>query len=372
MDAELWHSWCTTPMVEEPPALSLYQWKHLASDDREAHTDCLDKWLRQTYLDTAEWRAVSSTITKLVTNNSRERLGTKDIIVLTGPNVIGKSTLMMNWGREQYNLWTHGAAVDRRGRPVIRLNEYCEADLSPIVWIDLRDLSRNSTIDRKLLNFHGVPPAGNNDALSIAVDNAFKRHRTLATIVDDTHLAWLDSKLGRQVLDHIKYLNTQLGQIGATLILVGANLQDTELVHDPQIRGRLKLLTLYPYYVDDAAHQAVWQRVVKQIEDRVLPVLPAGKTGMLFMQLAGELWYRSNGFPGHLVELVVEATLIATRDGTHRITRKHLDAIQLSEGAEDKLATHVAKRASSSDPAGVKPAQNKRNLRGEGIVARTS
>ena len=36
-----------------------------------------------------------------------------DVIVLTGPNVVGKSTLMMRWGRDRYDEWTRSAAHDQ-------------------------------------------------------------------------------------------------------------------------------------------------------------------------------------------------------------------------------------------------------------------
>jgi hypothetical protein len=364
MDADVWHIWCTTQEVTEPPALTVRQWNSLSPDERASRIEALDKWLRQIYLETEEWAAVAESLTRLVKNNANKPRGTKDIIVLTGPNLIGKSTLMMRWGRTQSNVWTQGAAIDDRGRPIIHLSAYREADLDVMVWIDLRGLSRTSTFDRKINNFFGLPSQGTTDAIGITAENAFKRHGTLCVIVDDTHLAWLDRRLGRQVLDHIKHLNTELGQIGATLILVGANLEDTELVDDPQISGRLKLLTLQPYEIPNtAALQKIWQRVVKQLEDLILPHLPAAKPGFLFENLAGELWHRSNGYPGHLVELVIEATLAATRDGAHRITRKHLDTIKLSDGAEKERQRRLTKRNPSNDSTGVNPVREQRTSR---------
>ncbi|WP_183114020.1 TniB family NTP-binding protein [Mycobacteroides abscessus] len=295
----------------------------------------MDMWLRQIHLQTLELAAIADHMTAIIQTNARESPGAKTIIGVTGPNLIGKSTLAMRWARALYNNWIRGAELDRHGRPIIRLNQYCEVDLIPLIWIDLRDQSRNSTVDRKVLNYCGLPPGGNNDAISIAANNAAKRHQTRVVILDDVHFLWLNWKGGPQVLDHIKHLNTELGQIGATLVLVGANLKDTELVHDPQICGRLKLHTLDPYDVDaNEAQQETWQRAVKQIEDIVLPYLPAGEEGMLYTELVGELWYRSGGYLGYMTKLVIEATLAATCDRSHRITLEHLEAIELSHGAE--------------------------------------
>jgi hypothetical protein len=76
---------------------------------------------------------------------------------------------------------------------------------------------------------------------------------------------------------------------------------------------------------------------VRELEDKVLPHLPNGKRGMLFMQLAGELHYRTQGFLGDLTELVADATLAAVADGSYAIAPRHLDGVVLAERAEDKI-----------------------------------
>ena len=354
MDAEHWHTWCTTPQVEEPPALTAQQWRRLASAEHESHVESIRKWLLQIYVETEELAAVGRRLAAIVDDNACTPPGAKTIVAVTGPYLIGKSTFMMRWGRDQYTRWIRDAEVDVRGRPIIHLNEHCEADLYPILWTDLPDRARNSTVDRETLHFCGLPPGVNNDAISISANDAVTRHRTRVMVLDDVHFLWLQWSGGRQVLDHIKHINTSLGQDNATLILVGANLEDTELVHDPQIAGRLELFRIAPYdEVDDVAQQLAWQRAVKQIEDLVLPHLPAGKPGMLYTQLAGELWYRSGGYLGYMAKLVVQATLAATRDGTHRILRKHVDAIELSVGAEDSCQErHLKKEPHDSSPRG--------------------
>ncbi|WP_162460756.1 MULTISPECIES: hypothetical protein [unclassified Mycolicibacterium] len=350
MDAERWHTWCTKPLVDEPPALTVQQWKELSPAELESHIRWMNRWLRQIYLETDELAAVSREMTAIVEDNAFTPPGAKTIIGVTGPYLIGKSTLLMRWGRSRYNAWTRDADINRFGRPIVHLNEYCEADFCPMVWIDLPNKSTNSTVDRKILNYCGLPAGPNIDASSNSANNAISRHRALAIIFDDVHFLWLNWKGGRQVLDYIKHKNTEFGQVGATLILGGTNLEDTELVDDPQICGRLQLFTLAPYEVDTVAQQVAWQRPVKQIEDMILPHLPAGKPGMLYTQLAGELWYRSGGYLGYMTKLVVKATLAATCDGTHRITRKHVDAIELSVGAEQARQDRHSRRSRDDDP----------------------
>ena len=330
----MWHDYCRTEIPQEPPTLTLAQWRRLCDHARTEQLDRLRRWLEYLYLPTKELTAISAVMTAIVRSNAQSPPGAKDVIVVTGPNVVGKSTLMMRWGRDRYDEWTRSAAHDEYGRPVVALSEDCEADLCPVAWINLPAGAKIKDVDVKILEFYGLPGEGVIRHLSERAVRAAARHRTRALIVDDAHLLKTDWKGGRDVLDHVKHLNTELGEIGATLLLVGADLEGGDLVSDPQIAGRLKLQTFPRYGTDDLDEMRSWQAIVRQLEDQVLPHLPAGKPGMLFMQLAGELWFRTQGYLGDLTKLVAAATLGAIEDGTHRILLRHLNAVVLSERAE--------------------------------------
>lgn len=55
---------------------------------------------------------------------------------------------------------------------------------------------------------------------------------------------------------------------------------------------------------------------------------------MLYQDLAGELWFRTQGYFQDVKQLICDATIAATNDGTHMILRDHLDAVTLSDRAE--------------------------------------
>ena len=150
---------------------------------------------------------------------------------------------MMRWGRAQYRTWTSGAHVDHRGRPVTPPADGYDADLCPIVWINLPAGATSSGVDRQILNFFGLPWEGAVAEFTNRAIRAARRHQAQVLIVDDAHLLKTDCKSGRVALDHIKHLNTELGYIDTTLVVVGANLEDGDLVNDPQIAGRLKMQT---------------------------------------------------------------------------------------------------------------------------------
>ncbi|MGV0813490.1 hypothetical protein ABQF34_16125 [Mycolicibacterium boenickei] len=333
MDAQQWHDFCVASPPPAPDVLTAQQWKKLSDNQFEAHVKRLESWLGYVYIETLEASEISDRITCYVKRNAAKPPGAKDVIVLTGPHAIGKSTLIMRWARARYNEWTQNADHDSRGRPVIRGPGY-EKDFYPVAITGLPAGAKILDVDGQTLEFHGLSGEGLTRDVSSRAAKAMRRHMVFVMIVDDGGLLKTNWKGGRDVLDHVKRINTQLGEIGATLIWVGANLDDGDLVSDPQIAGRLKLKRLSPYAVDDDEEKAAWQRVVRTLEGLVLPYLPAGKPRMLYCDLAGELWYRTQGYLGDLSDLVSQATIAATLDGTHKILRKHLDSAELSDRAE--------------------------------------
>lgn len=348
MDARIWHNYCIAPPTPEPSPLSLKQWDRLSDSESDRHNDQLRRWLRHLFVQTAELADIADVMTEIVRTNAESPPGAKDVVVLTGENAVGKSTLMKKWGRQNYREWTKSSELDGRGRPIWHPTEDAEADICPVVWINLHSSAKIKEFDSQILEFFGLPAEGVIRNLSNRVVRAAERHRVRVLVVDDAHLLKTDWRGGRDVLDHVKHINTELGEIGATLILVGANLDGGDLVTDPQIAGRLRLLNFPRYGIDDLAEQRAWQRILCDIEEQLLPHLPAGKPGMLFTELAGELWYRTQGFLGDLTRLAGEATLSATIDRSHAIRRDHLEPVTLSSRAEaerDRQPSKTPKKA---------------------------
>ena len=160
---------------------------------------------------------------------------------------------------------------------MFQLTEDCEADLCPVAWIDLPAGAKIKDVDVKILEFYGLPGEGLIRHLSERAIRAAARHRTRALIVDDAHLLKTDWKGGRDVLDHVKHINTELGEIGATLLLVGADLDGGDLVTDPQITGRLKLQETFPHYgTDNIEQMRTWQTIVRRLDQISAPASARG------------------------------------------------------------------------------------------------
>lgn len=330
MDSQIWHDYCVAPPPPAPAQLTVKQWSALSDDDLKFQIGQLERWLGHVYIETPELNSIARTMTRTVRANAYSPPGAKNIIALSGRNLAGKSTLTKRWGRSIYRELIEHSCLDARGRPVYRSAEGWEVDFCPIVFINMAAGAKMAAFDALILSFFGLPTDGRVRELTVAAVRAVQRHRTKVLVIDDAHFIKTVCKDARDVLDHIKKINTEIGEVGATLVLVGADLPDNALVHDPQISGRMKLQNLPEYQAESTEEQRIWQRIVMDLEDQILPYLPAGRPGMLSIELAGELWFRTQGYLGDLRELVCESTILATEDRSHRIRREHLEAVDLS------------------------------------------
>lgn len=356
MDSRRWHDWCTSAVPVEPGPLTLKQWNTLDNAARRSHINQLKRWLHQCYFETVQFDDVAEGLNTIIDRNAQTPPGAKEVPVITGPNTIGKSAFIKDWARQRYLEWTAPSAVAKTGRPVWYPTPEIECDFCPVVFINLQDDAQTKALDSQVLGFYGLPSGSTAHDTTRSAMNAVVRHRARVVVIDDVNLLKTEWRGARKVLDHIKFLNTELGESSASLVLVGANLIGGELLNDPQIKGRSRTFAVTQYEIDEPDEQRAWQRVIRDIEKRLRPHLPAGREGMLYRDLPGELWFRTQGYFQDLKQLICEATLAATVDGTHVIVRDHLDAVTLSDRAEarrremmdrDALLNGVKKRDTS-------------------------
>jgi len=350
MDSSMWHEYCIAADPLEPEALSLRRWRSLTDRERRERARQLNRWLARLYLRTPELDKIDAWLTELVDDNDDGGLGAKQVAALDGVNFAGKSTFL---ARRHYLSRITDYETDRRGRPVSHTVPGIEEDVSPVVWTNLQSKSKQAKVDSAHLNFFDLPGDGLEREVTYRAIKTLKRHGARVVIIDDIHfLKTARAADAQEVLDHIKHIITEIGNFGATLIIAGANLRDIDLMVDPQIRGRLESRTIPVYAAGSEAEQRQWQGIVRDYETALLPHLPAGKPGMLFTKLAGELHYRTQGYLGDLRTLVRKAAFAATLDGSHAIRRTHIDEVTLGDRAE---ADKTAKSAKTAEPRPVSP-----------------
>lgn len=249
MDAHLWHQHARAPQTPAPEKLSLAELRALTPTEREMHASALREWLVAAQFPTASTRRVAATMSDVISSNSSSSPGAKTIVAVDALNTVGKSTAVRAWSHDAYREWI-GSRVADAHLPRWAPEPGVHAHEVPIAWINLQSAARIRDFNAQILTYFGYPTEGPIRSLSTRITGAIGRHRVRVLVVDDVHLLDTRFKDGREVLDHLKHVNTELGERGATMVLVGAKLHDSPILSDPQIAGRLRVLELTPFGVD--------------------------------------------------------------------------------------------------------------------------
>src|SRR6476619_6109401 len=99
MDAYQWHRHCLEVEPVEPARTTKQQWARLSDQELEERRGELRRWIRTLNIGTPELESIDSTLTAVVDANSESPPGAKQLIAVTGPNALGKSTLVKRWAR---------------------------------------------------------------------------------------------------------------------------------------------------------------------------------------------------------------------------------------------------------------------------------
>lgn len=242
--------------------------------------------------------------------------------------------MVKRWGQARYRQWLNNNEHLSADLPTRSPAPNVTANLVPVVYITLIAGSKVKELNAQILTFLGYPSEGIARVTTTRVIRALSMHGARLLIIDDAHMLKASSVAGREVLDYLKFLNTELGELGGTLVLVGAHLTSGPILTDLQIEGRLRKLTFTPYSIDTRTGQGEWQAFLKGAEALLLRYLPNAASGAIANVHAAYVWKRTQGYIGDTARLLTEATFLTLKDGSKAITRCHLDAVALSARAE--------------------------------------
>ena len=348
MDAEMWHHQATAPMVAAPQPVTAADLDAMNSMGRSAYADAVRAALRARRVSSPVHNATATAIDHALESALLEPPGARTILALSAPYTAGKSTLIKNWAQDRYRTWAKPTGPTARPRWTPQPG--VTADLVPVCYLTLLSESRSKDLYTQILSFVGYPASGVERTLALRAVKALQTHGVRLVILDDAHMLRTTSVTGRATLNAVKHLNTELGEVGGVLMLVGAELTGGDVLSDPQIRGRLSEHTLAPYEVDTATGRAQWQRFLKNCEDLLLPYLPDEKAGLFSSRLAGYLWRRTQGYVGDTTRLLIDGTATAIETGAP-LDHAILDPIWVSQRAQDAQIDHTrsktARRAAS-------------------------
>lgn len=331
MDARLWHQQATAPPIALPAPTPVEVFDELPDEDQDAYWEVLSSGLATIVLPSVLTQRAATRLTRLLERNTFRPPGAKAIGSVSAPFAVGKSTFVKDWAQSAYRGLLGSACADPR--PTWNPEPGVTADWIPHVYITLRAASRIRDVLAALLLTMGYPSEGLVRVTTTRVVHAFRQHGVRLLLIDDAHFLDVSNKDSRDTLDFLKYLNTELGELGGTMILIGADLHDSPIYLDPQINSRLERVTLCPYGFATEEEKRDWQRFLKDAEAVLLPYFDCAPPGVFARDLAGHIWRRTQGYVGDTALLLTEALLAAFDDGSETITTGHLDAVPLSARA---------------------------------------
>lgn len=331
MDADLWHRQAVAAPIDLPAPVETAVLAALSVVERRKYADEVRAALRARPLPSRVHQRAARALDAALESALLEPSGARTILALSAPFAAGKSTLVKQWAQERYRSWSRTRSAEvPRWRPVAGVL----ADHIPVCYLTLLSESRSKDLYSQILTFLGHPASGVERTLALRAVAAMRTHGVRLLILDDAHMLRTSSVTGRATLNAVKHLNTELGEIGGVLMLVGAELSTGDVLGDPQIRGRLAEHALAPYEVDSEDGRAHWQTFLKHCEQQILPYLPCEEAGVFASRHAGYIWRRTQGYVGDATHLLIDATAVALATDVP-LSKKVLDPVPLSQRARD-------------------------------------
>jgi hypothetical protein len=304
-----WKHFADTPRLEAP-----------AAGDPSWTDEALENYhSRFVVMTTPSMKKVSLELRRLLILNRRQQGTARRGLIVSGPPTTGKTTTLMELGR----IFEH---TDRRRHPGLK-------DRLPVAYVSVPPSATPKMLVSELGRFLGVPvhQRMNQAQITDAVVGVLTDLGTQLVFIDDVHLLNTRTRAGAETADQMKHLGER---IAATFVYSGVNVEDSPLLTGPrgaQIAGRFTLVrnTALPHGTEQ--QQQTWRDLIGDMEEALR--LRHHRPGTLERH-AAYLHQRTGGVMGSLSHLIRSAALTALEDGTHKITKKLLESIQLDVRAQ--------------------------------------
>lgn len=331
MDAGSWHHWCTLPEAETPETWKPHQLVAVTDDERRVYANRVYAYLRNHPVESPVHTRAVTALSDAAEDVYAEPLGARTMLALTAPFSAGKSTLVKTWAAEKYRIWCGQQVSETRPRWFPPSMSDVEADLVPVIYLNLQSDTKSKDLYVQILQYLGRPVSGNIGTLAMEVAKAFSVHGVRLVVIDDAHMLRTHLTQGRATLDAIKATATELGEAGGMLMLVGAWTQSRDLLEDPQIQGRLDLHEFSVYGADSRDQRQDWQLYLRNWELALRPYLPGLQHGLLTSQWAGRVLSRTQGYIGDATACLAAASRAALSQGRVNLAESDLEAARLSK-----------------------------------------
>ncbi|MGH2764337.1 MAG: TniB family NTP-binding protein [Actinomycetota bacterium] len=297
-----------TEMPAVPDLLPEEVWSGLDIDKRGCYDDDrLDHHARLLVVQTPTIRHVITSGRRLVQLNKNAHYGRCGLIV-SGPARTGKTTALAQLGKTI-------EVIHRRRYPR-------SADDIPVVYITVPPAATPKMIAMEFARFFDLPISrrGNITDIADAVCGVSRDAHVTLVAVDELHNLNTATRAGAEASDTLKYFSER---VPATFCYAGISLERTGLLsgtRGEQIAGRFGMVRTGPFAQD---HQ--WTALIAALEDSLR--LHRHRPGTL-TKIGGYLHQRTHGMIGSLLWLIRSAAINAVLDGTEKITKQSLDAVE--------------------------------------------
>ncbi|QUI29467.1 TniB family NTP-binding protein [Streptomyces alfalfae] len=243
-------------------------------------------------------------------------------LIVTGPAAAGKTTALLNVGRT-----CHLAHIRKNPPPPGSAHA-----AAPVAYVLVPPGATAKTLITEFARYLGIPVATRMTQTQItdAVCHTYTQAGVQLVLIDEIHRLNPRTTTGAQAADLLKDLTERLA---ATFVYAGINVTDTPLfsgTRGAQLAGRATLITCGPLPARHGTRQP-FRDAITDIENAL--DLEQHKPGTL-PRHAAYLHQRTAGRIGSLTRLIRQTAITAINDGTERITKAALDAVQLDYLAE--------------------------------------
>jgi hypothetical protein len=228
-------------------------------------------------------------------------------LMVSGPARTGKTTALTQLGKTV-------EVIHRRRHP------NSSSDI-PVIYITVPPAATPKMIAMEFARFFDLPISARSNITDIAdaVCGVSTDARVTLVEVDELHNLNTATRAGAEASDTLKYFSER---IPATFVYAGISLERTGLLsgtRGEQIAGRFGMVRTGPFGQDQQ-----WTALIAALEDslRLHRHRPGDLTG-----LDHYLHQRTHGMIGSLLWLVRGAAINAVLDGTEKITKKALEAV---------------------------------------------
>ncbi|MFI9771664.1 TniB family NTP-binding protein [Streptomyces sp. NPDC052415] len=245
-------------------------------------------------------------------------------LIVTGPAAAGKTTALLHVGRTCHLAHTHRNPTPPGQR---------QAQI-PVAYVLVPPGATAKTLTTEFARYLGIPTTARMTQAQItdAVCHTYNTTGIQLVLIDEIHRLNPRTTTGAQAADLLKDLTER---IHATFVYAGIDVTTTPLfsgVRGAQLAGRATLITCGPLPARHG-HTRPFTDVITDLENAL--DLTSHRPGTLTRHHA-YLHQRTAGRIGSLTRLIRQAAITAITDGTEKITKATLDAVQLDYLAEQQ------------------------------------